>query len=258
MSFPYLSAILFLPVVGIIVIALLPKPQQRTIKLIALVFALASFALSIAVFCLFDRSGGVIGQIQFEEKLSWIPAINAFYHLGVDGLSLPLVILMTFLGVLAVLVSWNIQLRPKEYFIWLLLLETSILGVFCSLDMVLFFLFWELELIPMYFLISVWGGGRKEYSSIKYVIYTLVGSAMMLAGILSIYFTTGSLNMMELAGLSAARPFIPLTAMFFLMLVGFAIKLPVFPLHTWLPDAHTDAPTAASVVLAGALLKMVG
>ena len=258
MSFPYLSAILFLPVVGIIVIALLPKPQQRTIKLIALIFALASFALSIAVFCLFDRSGGVIGQIQFEEKLSWIPAINAFYHLGVDGLSLPLVILMTFLGVLAVLVSWNIQLRPKEYFIWLLLLETSILGVFCSLDMVLFFLFWELELIPMYFLISVWGGGRKEYSSIKYVIYTLVGSAMMLAGILSIYFTTGSLNMMELAGLAAAKPFIPLAAMFFLMLIGFAIKLPVFPLHTWLPDAHTDAPTAASVVLAGALLKMGG
>jgi len=159
---------------------------------------------------------------------------------------------------LAVLVSWNIQLRPKEYFIWLLLLETSILGVFCSLDMVLFFLFWELELIPMYFLISVWGGGRKEYSSIKYVIYTLVGSAMMLAGILSIYFTTGSLNMMELAGLAAAKPFIPLAAMFFLMLIGFAIKLPVFPLHTWLPDAHTDAPTAASVVLAGALLKMGG
>ena len=258
MSFPYLSAILFLPVVGLIVIALLPKPQQRTIKLIALIFALASFALSIAVFCLFDRSGGVIGQIQFEEKLSWIPAINAFYHLGVDGLSLPLVILMTFLGVLAVLVSWNIQLRPKEYFIWLLLLEASILGVFCSLDMVLFFLFWELELIPMYFLISVWGGGRKEYSAIKYVIYTLVGSAMMLAGILSIYFTTGSLNMMELAGLAAAKPFIPLAAMFFLMLIGFAIKLPVFPLHTWLPDAHTDAPTAASVVLAGALLKMGG
>jgi len=258
LSFPYLSAILFLPVVGIIVIALLPKPQQRTIKLIALIFTLASFALSIAVFCLFDRSAGFIGQIQFQEQLSWIPAINAFYHLGVDGLSLPLVILMTFLGVLAVLVSWNIQLRPKEYFIWLLLLETSILGVFCSLDMVLFFLFWELELIPMYFLISVWGGGRKEYSAIKYVIYTLVGSAMMLAGILSIYFTTGSLNMMELAGLDAARPFIPLAAMFFLMLVGFAIKLPVFPLHTWLPDAHTDAPTAASVILAGALLKMGG
>jgi NADH-quinone oxidoreductase subunit M len=159
---------------------------------------------------------------------------------------------------LAVLVSWNIKLRPKEYFIWLLLLETSILGVFCSLDLVLFFLFWELELIPMYFLISIWGSGRKEYSAIKYVIYTLVGSAMMLAGILSVYFTTGSLNMMELAGLAAARPFIPLAAMFFLLLVGFAIKLQVVPLHTWLPDAHTDAPTAVSVILAGALLKMGG
>ena len=257
-GFNYLTTIVFLPVVGLVIIALLPKPQPKTIKLVALAFTLASFALSLVVFCLFDRSAGAIGQIQFAEKLSWIPAINAFYHLGVDGLSLPLVILMTFLGVLAVLVSWKIELRPKEYFIWLLLLETSILGVFCSLDLVLFFLFWELELIPMYFLISVWGSGRKEYSAIKYVIYTLVGSAMMLAGILSIYFTTGSLNMMELAGLTVAMPFIPLAAMFFLLLVGFAIKLPVFPLHTWLPDAHTDAPTAASVVLAGALLKMGG
>jgi NADH-quinone oxidoreductase subunit M len=259
--FPYLSAIVFLPVVGLVVIALLPKPQQKTIKLIALAFTLASFALSIAVFCLFDRSGSAIGQIQFEEKLSWIPAINAFYHLGIDGLSLPMVILMTFLGVLAVLVSWKIELRPKEYFIWLLLLETSILGVFCSLDLVLFFLFWELELVPMYFLISVWGSGRKEYSSIKYVIYTLVGSAMMLAGILSVYFTTGSLDMMELAqylSLISVQPFIPFAAMFFLLFIGFAIKLPVVPLHTWLPDAHTDAPTAASVVLAGALLKMGG
>ncbi|MGD0352022.1 MAG: NADH-quinone oxidoreductase subunit M [Dehalococcoidia bacterium] len=258
MSFPYLSTILFLPVVGLVIIALWPKPQQKTVRLTALIFTLASFALSIAVFCIFNRSSAAIGQIQFEEKLSWIPAINAFYHVGVDGLSLPLVILMTFLGVLAVLVSWNVQLRPKEYFTWLLLLETSILGVFSSLDLVLFFLFWELELIPMYFLISVWGSGRKEYSAIKYVIYTLVGSALMLAGILSIYFTTGSLNMMELAGMSSAKAVIPLAAMFFLLLTGFAIKLPVFPLHTWLPDAHTDAPTAASLILAGALLKMGG
>jgi NADH-quinone oxidoreductase subunit M len=258
LGFNYLTTIIFLPIVGLVVIALLPKPQPKTIRLTALISTLASFALSIAVFCLFDRSAGAIGQMQFEEKLSWIPAINAFYHLGVDGLSLPLVILMTFLGVLAVLVSWRIELRPKEYFIWLLLLETSILGVFCSLDLVLFFLFWELELIPMYFLISIWGSGRKEYSAIKYVIYTLVGSALMLAGILSVYFTTGSLNMMEMGGLAMARPVIPLAAMFFLLFIGFAIKLPVFPLHTWLPDAHTDAPTAASVILAGALLKMGG
>jgi len=258
LDFGYLTAILFLPIAGIIVIALLPKPQARTIRLTALAFTLASFILSIAVFCLFDRSAGAIGQMQFEEKLSWIPAINAFYHLGVDGLSLPMVILMTFLGFLAVLVSWKIELRPREYFIWLLLLETSILGVFCSLDLVLFFLFWELELIPMYFLISIWGSGRKEYAATKYLIYTLVGSAMMLAGILSIYFTTGSLNMMELGGLSVASPVIPFAAMFFLLFIGFAIKLPMVPLHTWLPDAHTNAPTAVSVILAGALLKMGG
>jgi len=258
LDFGYLTAILFLPLAGIIVIALLPKPQARTIRLTALTFTLASFILSIAVFCLFDRSAGAIGQMQFEEKISWIPAINAFYHLGVDGLSLPMVILMTFLGFLAVLVSWKIELRPREYFIWLLLLETSILGVFCSLDLVLFFLFWELELIPMYFLISIWGSGRKEYAANKYLIYTLVGSAMMLAGILSIYFTTGSLGMMGLCGLSVASPVIPFAAMFFLLFIGFAIKLPMVPLHTWLPDAHTNAPTAVSVILAGALLKMGG
>lgn len=254
----YLTTIVFSPLLGLITIALLPNPKPKTVKLIALAFTLASFALSLGVFCIFDRSAEATGQIQFEEKITWIPAINTFYHLGVDGLSLPLVILMTFLGFLAVLVSWNIQLRPREYFIWLLLLETSILGVFCSLDLILFFLFWELELVPMYFLISIWGSGRKEYSAIKYVIYTLIGSAFMLAGILSIYFTTGSFNMLELAGLSVVKPVVPLATMFFLLLIGFAIKLPIVPLHTWLPDAHTDAPTAASVVLAGALLKMGG
>lgn len=253
----YLTAILGLPIIGLIIIAFLPKQNDKAIKYTSLVFTLASFALAVVVFCLFDRSGGAIGHMQFEEKLSWIPAINAHYHLGVDGLSLPMVILTTFLGFLAVLVSWKIQLRPREYFIWLLLLETSILGVFCSLDLVLFFLFWELELVPMYFLISIWGGGRREYSSIKYIIYTLTGSAMMLAGILSVYFSTGSLNMMELAG-STIKPVIPFSAMFFLLFIGFAIKLPMFPLHTWLPDAHTDAPTAVSVILAGALLKMGG
>lgn len=255
----YLTTILALPVVALIIIAFLPKDRVKAIKYTALIFTLASFALSIAVFCLFDRSAGAVGKIQFEEKLPWIPSINCFYHLGIDGLNLPLVILMTFLGFLSVLVSWKVQLRPREYFIWLMLLETSILGVFCSLDLILFFLFWELELIPMYFLISVWGSGRKEYSSLKYVIYTLTGSAMMLAGILSVYFTTGSFAVMEIAGkIAVAKSVIPAGAMFFLLFIGFAIKLPMFPFHTWLPDAHTDAPTAVSVILAGALLKMGG
>ncbi|MFA5079003.1 MAG: NADH-quinone oxidoreductase subunit M [Dehalococcoidia bacterium] len=253
-----LSWIIFLPVIGLIVIALIPRPSQKTVKWIALVAAMASFILSIAVFIMFDRSASAIGQMQFVEKISWIPAINSFYYLGVDGLSLPLVILMTFLGVVSVLVSWKIQLKPKQYFVWILMLESSILGVFCSLDLILFFLFWELELIPMFFLISIWGSGRKEYAAYKYLIYTLVGSAFMLSGILCVYFITHTFDMTALAGIQIASSFIPLTALFFLLIVGFAIKLPVFPLHTWLPDAHTNAPTAASVILAGALLKMGG
>ena len=257
MNFNYLSWIIFLPAAGAILIAFLPAISEWAIKRIAGVVTLASLVLSIFAFINFDR---LLGVIQFEENFSWIPAINAHYHLGVDGLSLPLVVLMTLLGFLVVLISWKIDLRPREYFAWLLLLETSILGVFCSLDLLLFFLFWEIEVIPMYFLISIWGTGRKEYSATKYVVYTLFGSAMMLAGILSLYFTTGSLNMVEIArgGLAMVQSMMPAGAIFLLLLIGFAVKLPVFPLHTWLPDAHTDAPTAVSVVLAGALLKMGG
>jgi NADH-quinone oxidoreductase subunit M len=252
-DFPYLTAIIFLPVVGAILIAFMPNLSDRLIRRMAAIFTLIPLALSIILFLGFDRSAGASGVIQFEEKLSWIPTINAYYHLGVDGLSLPLVILMAFLGFMVVLISWKISLRLREYFAWLLLLETSILGVFISLDLLLFFVFWEIEVIPMYFLISIWGTGRKEYSAMKYVIFTLFGSAMMLAGILSLYFATGSLSMVEMRGLD-----IPIVGIFLLLFIGFAIKLPVFPLHTWLPDAHTDAPTAVSVVLAGALLKMGG
>jgi NADH-quinone oxidoreductase subunit M len=257
MSFNYLTTIIFLPVVGAILIAFIPGLSARLIKRIAAIFTFVPLALSIFLFCNFDKAAG---GFQFVEKVSWITALNAHYHLGVDGLSLPLVILTAFLGFMVVLISWKIDLRPKEYFAWLLLLETSILGVFCSLDLLLFFIFWEIEVIPMYFLISIWGSGRKEYSAIKYVVYTLFGSAMMLAGILSLYFTTGSLSMIELteSGLGMVQSIMPATAIFFLLLTGFAVKLPVVPLHTWLPDAHTDAPTAGSVMLAGALIKMGG
>ena len=259
MDFAYLTTIIFLPLVGAILIALLPQLQSRQIKLIAAGLTLASFVISVVVFFLLDRSLSGF-KPQFEELVAWIPSIDVYYHLGVDGLSMPLVMLTTFIGFLAVLVSWNIDLRPRAYFAWLLVLETSILGVFCSLDMILFFLFWEVEVIPMYFLITIWGTGRKEYSAIKYVIYTILGSAMMLAGILTLYSTAGTFDMMALAqmGLEPVMAAFPLTAIFFLLLFGFAVKLPVFPLHTWLPDAHTDAPTAVSVVLAGVLLKMGG
>jgi len=256
-DFNYLSTIIFLPALGAVIIAFIPGLSDRLIKWLSAVLTFIPLALSVYLFAIFDRSSGAI---QFEEKLSWIPAINAHYHLGVDGISLPLVILMALLGFLVVLISWKIDLRPKEYFAWLLLLETSILGVFCSLDLLLFFLFWEIEVIPMYFLISIWGTGRREYSAVKYVIYTLFGSAFMLAGILSLYFATGSLSMVDIAqgGMAMVQSVIPVAGIFWLLLIGFAVKLPVFPLHTWLPDAHTDAPTAVSVVLAGALLKMGG
>jgi NADH-quinone oxidoreductase subunit M len=257
MGFNYLTVIIFLPMLGAAIIAFIPGLSERLIKWLSALFTFIPLVLSLYLFAIFDRASGAI---QFEEKFSWIPAINAHYHLGVDGISLPMVILMALLGFLVVLISWKIDLRPKEYFAWLLLLEASILGVFCSLDLLLFFLFWEIEVIPMYFLISIWGTGRREYSAIKYVVYTLFGSAFMLAGILSLYFTTGSLSMVDIAqgGLAMIQSVMPAAAIFWLLLIGFAVKLPVFPLHTWLPDAHTDAPTAVSVVLAGALLKMGG
>ncbi|MBM4444650.1 MAG: NADH-quinone oxidoreductase subunit M [Chloroflexi bacterium] len=252
-----LSLIIFLPAVGALLIAVIPGLDSGGVKRIAAFFTFCSFALSLAMFCLFDRSSSAY---QFVESVSWIPQININYHIGVDGLSMPLVILTTLLGFLSVFVSWRIELRPKEYFAWLLILESSILGVFCSLDLLLFFLFWEVEVIPMYFLISIWGGGRRAYSAIKYVIYTMFGGAMMLAGILTLYATTGTFDMTVLAGTDFADlvAVIPLAAIFWLLITAFLIKLPVFPLHTWLPDAHTDAPTAVSVMLAGSLLKMGG
>lgn len=260
MSFPYLTTIVFLPVAGAIIIALIAGNRPRLIRYLAAIFTFIPLVAAVGVFYRFDKSMGAAGVIQFEEKLPWITALNAHYHLGVDGLSMPLMVLTAFLGLVVVLISWKIDLRVREYFVWLLLLETSILGVFCSLDLLLFFIFWEIEIIPMYFLISVWGTGRREYSAIKYVVYTLFGSALMLAGILSLYFTTGSLSIVELAqsGLAPLVTIIPQAAIFFLLLTGFAVKLPVVPLHTWLPDAHTDAPTAGSVMLAGALIKMGG
>jgi NADH-quinone oxidoreductase subunit M len=264
--FPYLTTILFLPALGALIVALLPNPKPRTSKITALVFALVSFFLSVVVYFLYDKSALAVGKFQFEENVRWIPGINSYYHLGIDGLSLPMLLLTTFIGVIAVLVSWYINERTKEYFAWILVLETGILGVFLSLDLLLFFLFWEVELIPMYMLISIWGSGRKEYSAIKFVLYTLVGSAMMLTGILLLYFKAApfmagksAFDMVALsqAGL-AGRGIQLLPVIFLLIMFGFSVKLPVFPLHTWLPDAHTDAPTAVSVILAGVLLKMGG
>jgi NADH-quinone oxidoreductase subunit M len=177
----------------------------------------------------------------------------------VDGLSLPLIALNAFLTLISVLISFKVELRPKEYFAWLMILETSLMGVFSSLDFVLFFLFWEVELIPMYFLISIWGSGNRVYSAWKYVLYTFFGSAFMIVGILTLGFTAGTFDIRELSNIGEIHgAIVPAWVIFSLIIIAFLIKLPVVPFHTWLPDAHTDAPTAVSVILAGVLLKMGG
>ena len=254
-----LTFIIFLPAFGALVVALLPRTNPALPRVVAAVFTLVAFVASIVLLAGYDRSAG---DFQFVERAAWVRAeVGGFslqYLVGVDGISAPLVALTTFLTLLAVLISWDIDLRPKEYFAWMLLLETGVLGVFSALDLLLFFLFWEVELIPMYMLISIWGTGRKVYSVYKFLIYTIAGSALMQVGLLALSFSAGTFDVLELQEMAITSAFIPVTAIFFLIMAAFAVKLPVVPFHTWLPDAHTDAPTAVSVLLAGILLKMGG
>ncbi|HJX61700.1 MAG TPA: NADH-quinone oxidoreductase subunit M [Dehalococcoidia bacterium] len=255
-----LSFIVFFPIAAVAAIALLPRERESWAKWIAAGVSTVVLALTLVLFVAYDRDPG---GYQFMDSHVWLGSdfvdFTIRYAVGVDGLSLALVVLTGFLFLVAVLISWRIELRPREYFAWIMLLETSLLGVFSAMDLVLFFLFWEIELIPMYFLISIWGTGRKLYSAWKYVLYTLFGSAFMLVGILVLGFTAGTFDMRELAQIGEIRDaVIPVQAMFFLLTIAFCIKLPVVPFHTWLPDAHTDAPTAVSVILAGVLLKMGG
>jgi NADH-quinone oxidoreductase subunit M len=256
LSIPYLSAIVFLPLLGAVAIAFISKENLKAIRMTAAAFTGAALALSLALLPQFSQKAS---GPQFVEKAVWIDNFNIQYFLGVDGLSLPLVVLTTLLTFLAVLASWNsINKRVKEYNALLLILATGILGVFTSLDLLLFFLFWEVELIPMYLLIGIWGGPRREYAAIKFVLYTLAGSSFMLVGILALYFTSNphTFDMTVLAATQWAPAF--QMVVFALIFVAFAIKLPMFPFHTWLPDAHVEAPTAVSVLLAGVLLKMGG
>ena len=253
-----LTATVFLPLAGALLIALLVR-NDTGVRYLAGAFALAELALSIAVFALYDRSGE---QFQLVDRVpDWIPfeSFEVQYLLGVDGLSAPMVLLSGILGMAAIYASWGIRDRVREYFVWLFVLQTAVMGVFTALDFILFFLFWELELVPMFFLISVWGSGRKEYSAMKFLIFTFLGGALMLVGILALFSSTGTFDMTILPEkIEKARLVVPAGLIFSLLFIGFAVKLPVWPLHTWLPDAHTDAPTAVSVMLAGVLLKMGG
>jgi NADH-quinone oxidoreductase subunit M len=254
----YLSFILFVPLAGAAVLLLVNKEKEDTIRWIANIVAFIGFVISIPLW--FWYNPGTSG-FQFVEQAPWIPSIGAQYFLGVDGFSALLILLTTMMGFIAVLSSWTaITERVKEYYIFLLVLQTGMLGAFMSLDFLLFFLFWEVMLVPMYFLIGIWGSDRRLYSAIKFFLYTLVGSVVMLLGILALYFAYHSATGEYTFDVTKYHQFNVDTGLqwwvFLAFFLGFAIKVPMFPFHTWLPDAHTDAPTAGSVILAAVLLKM--
>ncbi|MBZ5653685.1 MAG: NADH-quinone oxidoreductase subunit M [Acidobacteriia bacterium] len=261
-----LSIILFTPLVGAFVLLFVPKENKDAIRWIANIFALAGCLISIPLVPMFwAQRFDATQQFKFLEGSvnNWIPSIGAGYNLGIDGISFLLIMLTTLLGWVSILSSWTaIENRVKEYYIWFLVLQTGMLGVFMALDFFLFFVFWEAMLVPMYLLIGIWGGPRKLYAAIKFFLYTLLGSVMMLLGILFLYFhhhTVTGVFTFSIPELYKTAPQIPFHAAIWLFLaffLGFAIKVPMFPFHTWLPDAHVEAPTAGSVILAGVLLKM--
>ncbi|MBI1938577.1 MAG: NADH-quinone oxidoreductase subunit M [Ignavibacteriales bacterium] len=285
-GFPILSLITFLPVLGMIIILFLKKEQTAVIKYTALAITALQVVLALVLLMNYNYSAAGVYEeksFQFIEKfrwinitgISWLGTVKVDYFLGIDGLSMPMVILTALISFIATLSSWNINHSLKGYFALFLLLDTGMMGVFVSLDFFLFYIFWELMLLPMYFLIGIWGGPRKEYAAIKFFIYTLFGSVFMLLVMIGLYFsatetladgskvfTFNILQLMNSANytadgiLSSLNPNNMRFAAYIALFVGFAIKIPMFPFHTWLPDAHVEAPTPISVILAGVLLKM--
>src|SRR5689334_22135534 len=255
-----LSYVLFTPLAGLVVLMLIPGRHKNAIRMWANLVALVGFAISLQLPGAFDKSKP---GFQLMERAEWVPSLGAQYLIGIDGISLLLIMLTTLMGLLSILYSWSsIQDRVKEYYAMFLLLQTGMLGVFMSLDFFLFYVFWELVLVPMYFIIGVWGGPRKLYAAIKFFLYTLTGSVLMLLGILALYFQyhadkgVYTFSLTELINHAAMWPLGLQLWVFAAFAIGFAIKVPMFPFHTWLPDAHVEAPTAGSVILAGVLLKM--
>ncbi len=285
-SYPILSWITLLPILGMVIILFIPKTQEKAIKGLTLLITSIQVILAIIILAGFNYAkGGVFdaSSFQFIEKFrwidiegfSWIGRVKIDYYMGIDGLSVPLVLLTAIICFISTLSSFSINKSVKGYFAMFLLLDTGMMGVFVSLDFFLFYIFWELMLLPMYFLIGIWGGPRKEYAAIKFFLYTLLGSVFILLAVIGLYFSTtetladGSkvftfnmIAMMDPANYTATgilSPFNPNNLRFIAFLglfIGFAIKIPMFPFHTWLPDAHVEAPTAISVILAGVLLKM--
>ena len=259
-----LSIILFTPLVGAFLLLFVPRENKDAIRWIANIFGFLGFLVSLPLVPWFWEQRFLPG-FKFIEGApnQWIPSIGAGYYLGIDGISFLLIMLTTLLGAISILSSWTaIEKGVKEYYIWFLILQTGMLGVFMSLDFFLFFVFWEAMLVPMYLLIGIWGGPRKLYAAIKFFLYTLFGSVLMLLGVLFLYFHHHSVTHVftfAIPELYRTAPLIPFNYaiwLFIAFFLGFAIKVPMFPFHTWLPDAHVEAPTAGSVILAGVLLKM--
>jgi len=254
MNFPLLTLITFIPLIGMAVVLFTDKAREWRIKAISTAFSAVSLLFTIYLVLAFDQG---TSAIQFIERHEWIPQINVQYFMAVDGLSITMVLLTSLLSLLAIIGSYGIKDRVKQYFALFLLLQTAMTGVFVALDFFLFYMFWEAMLVPMYFLIGIWGGPRREYAAIKFFLYTLLGSVAMLLGILALYFGSDphTFDMILLAkGMGFGFNF--QVIVFLALFLGFAIKVPIFPFHTWLPDAHVEAPTAISVILAGVLLKM--
>jgi NADH-quinone oxidoreductase subunit M len=253
------SLVTFLPAAGALALIAVPRRSETALKMLALLVTLAAFAASLPLYFGFD---GESADVQFEDVVRWMPTLGVSYHVGVDGISLLLVLLTTFLTPIVLVSAWrSIEDRTKEFLITMLILETGMLGVFVSFDLFLFYVFWEAMLIPMYLIIGVWGGPRRIYAAIKFVLYTMVGSVLMLLAILALYAQHGAATGTFTFDLPTIRQWVMPPGrgqmlMFLAFALAFAIKVPMFPFHTWLPDAHVEAPTAGSVILAGVLLKM--
>jgi NADH-quinone oxidoreductase subunit M len=249
-SFPWLTALIIIPLLGAVAVFVV---KDASVRLTALSVTVADLLISLPLWWLFDTTSG---QMQFQESASWIPALSINYRLGLDGISLPLVLMTTILMPLCILISWHaIQTRLRGFMAVLLIMEGAMVGVFMALDFVLFYVFWEAMLIPMYLLIGVWGGPNRLYAAIKFFLYTLAGSVLLLVAILVLYFQGGhTFDILELS--RQTYPLALQTWLFFAFFAAFAVKVPMFPFHTWLPDAHVEAPTAGSVILASVLLKM--
>lgn len=253
LNYPILSTVIFLPVLGALLILLNRRSWELLTKWIALATSIATFLLSVPLFTEFDKS---THKMQFAEKHTWIPDWNINYYIGIDGISILFILLSTLIAILCVLISWEaIKTKVKEFYISILLTTSFMLGVFCSLDFFLFYLFWEAMLIPMFLIIGVWGGPNRIYAAIKFFLYTLVGSVLMLVGIIVLYLYAGkTFNILDL--MTKTYPYTMQVWLFWAFFAAFAVKVPMWPVHTWLPDAHTEAPTAGSVILAAILIKM--